>query len=393
MTFFAIGVMTGTSCDGADLAVLCLKKTKGRWTEKLVYTLSKSYPTALRAKLREAQKDKLPMSAVAEVQKEYSEWIGALCKGVLTKRKIPTKLAVIGVHGQTVWHKPPAKNKRGYTVQLVDPAIVAFITGVTVTSQFRQPDMARFGQGAPLVPYYHWLRASSELKAQVPLVMINIGGISNLTFVPASKGGILAFDCGPGNAMIDLATEAYTKGRWLFDKNGAIGASAEPKIDWVKVRKITNESYYKAKPPKSTGRELFNEKYLKKIPGTGDIRVANATALTASALAKAMKDFLPFKKIKAIYVCGGGAKNPFLLKLVQKEFRQHTGLATRVLALPPNVAPPQYIEAMAFARLGFESLLAGSASLSTVTGASSENFGAGIFPGPNFSALLNALYK
>lgn len=393
MSFFAIGVMTGTSCDGADLAVLKLSESGGTWKELLFGTLSKNYPAPLRTALRLAQKDKLPMSQVAEVQVQYSEWIADLCKDAIRRFKIPASSVVFGVHGQTIWHKPPSGRKRGYSIQLVDPAIIAHETNATTVSQFRQPDLSRFGQGAPLVPYYHWLRASSVLSSSLPLVLINIGGISNLTFVPRSKDKILAFDCGPGNALIDLAVERFTKGRKLFDSGGVIGSLAAETIQWEKIRKITSERYYKANPPKSTGRELFNEKYLGKIPGKDAALISNATALTAAAVAQSIKDFLPHKNIRFAYVCGGGAKNPFLLKLLQKELQRQLGHFVSVAPLPEKVAPPQYVEAMAFARLGFESLLSNTSSLKVVTGAKTDNFGAAIFPGANFRKLMHAIYK
>ena len=386
-TIYSLGVMTGTSCDGADAAGLAI--TNGR--ETLAHTATKSFSPALRKRLRTAQQGKLEIPEVARLTRDYSEWMAQFCEATLKRWNAPKAQTLIAIHGQTVWHEPESR----ISVQLVDPTIIAAKTGVTVTAYFRQPDLARGGQGAPLVPYYHWLRATSlrEFSDQLPFAIHNVGGIANLTYITKDPKKLFAFDTGPGNALIDLATESFTKGRKHFDKNGAIAAGAAASIDWRAIEKLATLSYFKKKPPKSTGRELFNETFLKKLPSTGAARIANATAFTAHTMAKSYADFVlgagfPLRKI---FVAGGGALNPTLMKLFSDELRRLCKSSIAVSTLSDDFAPAQSLEAMAFARLGYEAIHGRAVSLSAVTGASEDAIGAGIFAGQNYAKLLNSL--
>ena len=377
--------MTGTSCDGADLALLELTRGRSGWTERLARTASQSFPPALRARLRKAQRGKMSIRDTALLTRDYSEWIAGLCDRKLRAWKQNRSSCLIAAHGQTVWHEPENR----VSVQLLDAAVVVARTGCTVAACFRQPDLAHGGEGAPLVPYYHWLRATTTHARLLPFAVHNVGGIANLTYVSAERDEVIAFDTGPGNALIDLATERATRGAQTFDRAGRLGASAASSIDWAAIRRLCARGYYAKRPPKSTGRELFNEAYLKKIPGHGTTRIANATALTAYSMAKAYANFVlkgP-RKVNAVFIAGGGARNPFLLSLFERELARLAGRSIPVAALPPDFAPSQFIEAMAFARLGFEALGGRPVSLRSVTGSRADALGAGLFPGPNYARL------
>ncbi len=387
--------MTGTSCDGADLAALKIEFTGNRITrETLGERLSAKFPSALRRKFREAQKGRLAISATAELTRDYSLWIGTLCARFLRRACIPMRKTTLAIHGQTIWHQPPHGVSSGFSVQLVDPAVIAHACHCTVTAFFRQPDLARGGQGAPLVPYYHWLRArSTEFSALLPFAIHNVGGIANLTYVTRDASDIIAFDTGPGNALIDLAMERHSNGRKHFDRGGRTAAAALEHVNWRAVKHLAQHAYFRQKPPKSTGRELFDERFLARFKASGQALVATATAFTAHTMAKAYADHVVnrARSPRFIFVAGGGAQNGTLVQLFSRELQRLTGKTIAVRPLPASFAPPEYLEAMAFARLGFEALFGRPISLSNVTGASEDAFGAGIFPGKNFPELLKMI--
>lgn len=379
--------MTGTSCDGADLAVLEI----GQSGERLTYSAEASFPSALRTRLREAQKGQLDIRSTGRLTKDYSEWVAAFCRRCVTRWKLPAARTLVAVHGQTVWHEP----ENGFSVQLVDPAILVARTGLTVTAAFRQPDLAFGGEGAPLLPYYHWLRAHSnaEFKKLIPFAIHNVGGIGNLTYVTHRARDLLAFDTGPGNALMDIAVERLTRGKKKYDDGGKLALGAFEKIDWDRIEALCSQGYFKKPPPKSTGRELFNESYLSHLRSRGEALVADATALTAHSMAKAYADFIVKKKkpLRHIFVAGGGANNPVLMRLFENELMCLTEQDISVSVLPEEFAPPKALEAMGFARFGYEALHGRPVSVAAVTGASEDASGAGIFPGKNYASLLKLL--
>lgn len=381
--------MTGTSCDGADLALLEVHLASGR--EKLVKTASRSFPRVLRDRLRQAQTGGIAVPDAAVLNRDYSRWLARFCDEALRSWQIKNRdNVVVSIHGQTIWHAP----KQQVSVQLLDPAIVAHVTGCTVAACFRQPDLTRGGEGAPLVPLYHWMRAMGTRYArELPFAIHNVGGIANLTYIARDRSKIVAFDTGPGNALIDLAVELVTRGKQRIDRGGKIAASALDEIEWKKIETLGKAPYFRKRPPKSTGREYFNRRFVKLLPGKSAAIVANATAFTAHTMAKSYVDFilkqgLPLKKV---YVAGGGARNPVLVMLFQRELVRLSGQQIEVTVLPDDFAPAQMLEAMAFARLGLEALRGSPVSLSAITGASEDAFGAGIFPGKNFCKLKSLI--
>lgn len=388
---YCIGVMTGTSCDGADLAVLRITASRnGKVKETALHFGGARFPHPLRTRLRQAQAGKLSIVASALLTRDYSRWLAKLCDRLISRWKISRSKILIAVHGQTVWHAPESS----ISVQLLDPSIIASVTNCTVTAAFRQPDLARGGEGAPLVPFYHWVRCTTgEVAKLLPFSIHNVGGIANLTYVTKNESHVVAFDTGPGNALIDMATEKVTHGKLHFDKDGKIAASARSLIEWRKIWKLGALPFFRKAPPKSTGRELFNKEFLSRIPGSGAALVANATAFTAHSMAAAYSKFVlkSGRELNGVFIAGGGAQNPELIRLFSRELARLTGEEIPVSPLPKEIADPQFLEAMAFARLGFEAIRGNPVSLASVTGASENAIGAGIFPGKNYKTLLNAL--
>ena len=389
----SIGLMTGTSADGADL---CLVKYRINRKQKIIsekVTITGSFPidSKLQKKIRAAQAGKIPLKEYGALTLEYSLWLEKNIESFIRKNKISKKNLILGIHGQTLWHAPPTgKNKKpGFSIQMIDGSVISQKTGVLTVSQFRQPDLVFGGQGAPLVPYIHYLIATSgTLKTKPPLVIHNLGGISNLTYVGPKKE-IIAFDTGPANALIDAAVRKITKGKKAYDHGGAIAKLGA--YDLKEIKKIANHKYFLQKPPKSTGKELFNDSFLKNFKTAPKDLVAQVTAFTAYTIAKAYADFLKGKKIKALYMTGGGAKNPYLIKLIMKFLKEEFKKEYKLEVMPDHFGGEQYLESFAFARLAVEALLGHSVSLKQVTGAKKEGTGCVLYQAENYTKLIKDL--
>lgn len=267
-------------------------------------------------------------------------------------------ITAIGAHGQTVRHQPQAFGT-GYTLQLNNPALLAELTGIDVIADFRNADMAAGGQGAPLVPAFH---AALWADAAQSKAVLNIGGISNISLLPAG-GTVQGFDCGPGNALLDFWCQRHT-GR-PFDDAGAWAASgqAHPAL----LARLRQAPYFQQTPPKSTGRDLFNADWLaaqltgfESVPAV-DVQ-ASLTALTALTCAQDLRRHLP--GAAQLLVCGGGALNTELMRQLALALPDVQVLSTQARGLPPL-----QVEAAAFAWLAQAFTLKQPGNLVAVTGA------------------------
>jgi anhydro-N-acetylmuramic acid kinase len=389
---FLIGVMTGTSVDGCDISLAKLASVNGKLSFVPIRYWSSRFPTALRTRVLVAQKGKISIRDNLVLTRDYSEWISSCINSFLkSSKQCKPENTLISIHGQTLWHEP----KQNVTLQALDAPLVTVRTGFTVCFNFRSADMAAGGQGAPLVPLFHYLRAKelNYLKPKQWVSIHNLGGISNCTLMKKDRLSTIAFDTGPANVLIDLAVQKHFKGTKTFDSFGKIAANHINKVEWNKLLKLLNHPYIKMDFPKSTGRELFNEAFLKKIPGKGETLITNATAFSALTIAfayaqlSAKHDITPQK----IYFAGGGSKNFTLLALTEKCLIQFLGpnSTPEILVVPDSFGDPQYIEALAFSRLGLEALLGRQVSMNSVTGAKGDFSGCGIFSGKNFQKLLS----
>jgi anhydro-N-acetylmuramic acid kinase len=299
-------------------------------------------------------------------------------------------IELIGSHGQTVYHLPDDDGAIGFvrsTLQIGEPAVIAARTGVTCVADFRVADIAAGGQGAPLVSYADvlLLRDAHEDRAA-----LNIGGIANLTILPAAPGmdGIRAFDTGPGNMLIDQAVAHFTGGSKRFDDRGAVAAGAQicrPLLDWLE-----SHPYFARPSPKTTGRETFGEAYFRTVldaargfGASGVETIATLTLCTAETIAKAMPS-----SIKRVIASGGGASNDTLLAFLR------SALAARFPS-PPIVSlsdefgiPADAKEAMAFALLAHQTILGRPGNVPGATGARLPVVLGKIVPGDNFAALM-----
>jgi anhydro-N-acetylmuramic acid kinase len=369
------GVMSGTSADGIDVALVKISRTTGNPKIKLLAHHSVSYPPALRRSVLAAMDAK--QTSTAELARlnwrlgmAYAEAVDA----AVAKHQV--KLDLVGCHGQTVYHqaKPAAYAGRDVacTWQLGEPALIAAKLRVPVVSNLRPADMAAGGQGAPLVPLLDYVLFAHKGRMRV---LQNIGGIGNLTAIPANSGAekVIAFDTGPGNMVIDALMERLFQRK--FDRDGRIAGRGQV-LDKV-VKRIVSEKYFAMKPPKSAGREQFGAAFAaeflgqcRRAGGTPEDAVATATALTVESIVLPYDRFVrPLNgtgNTVDYIVSGGGACNATLMKMLQQRLKP---VGCRVMASDQMGLPSQAKEAVAFALLAWQTWHGLPGNVPSATGA------------------------
>ncbi len=349
-----MGIMSGTSLDGVDY-VLCEISISNIKLKKL---WGISYPRELRKNLFLAASGNLGSHALGQLNHDLGRFYA--------KHARAYSCDYVGLHGQTIFHNP-APNV-GATFQLGEPAYLAAKLKVPVVNQFRTMDLALGGQGAPLATIFHRAVFSHPGKN---IAVNNLGGISNVTFLPKSGRQYLSFDTGPANILIDLAAKKLSRGKLEFDKQGQWASQGIPNSYLVK-KWIEQSRFFKTSPPKSTGREEFGEEFLNKALAACkkedrfDFKMNNAdimatmTEFTAESIADSYEKFLP-QWPDVVILCGGGAANPTLVKAIRRALRQRQWQGTEgKLDRPIDVTvsdalgwPTQSIEASAFAYLAY----------------------------------------
>lgn len=361
---FVLGMMSGSSCDGIDAALVRIKGTGPEIVIKQLAYKNFSYPDALRTRLLD---EHMSIREVCLLNFEMGERFADAAltmMGVAEEKQII--IDFIASHGQTVMHVPPRANDKAGTLQIGESAIIAERTQLPVISDFRQRDMAAGGQGAPLVPYADWLLFR---KLEHKVACLNIGGIANFTVVTPNFEDIIAFDTGPGNIAIDGAVRILTKGEEQMDKDGAAahkGLIIDEFMDY-----LLSHRYFSKQPPKSTGREEFGaEVYLRdalssrKEHAYEDI-IATVTGAVAASIVTAYKRFIePYHECTQIIVGGGGAKNKTLLSLLRKGLPDIQLYRSDQYGIPDGAR-----EAIAFAILGNETIFGTPANVPQATGA------------------------
>ena len=365
-----IGLMSGTSADGVDAALVDIGGTGHKLKVKLLAFRTFPYPAPFRARLLEAMA-RGTVADVCHLNAVLGEWFARAALRALKAAKVPPhRVALIGSHGQTLHHLPRPRREPGLgtvrsTLQLGAPAIIAELTGITTVADFRSRDMAAGGEGAPLAPYLHALlfRHPSLSRA-----VVNIGGISNLTYLPAhgGLGEVRAFDTGPGNMVIDGVVRYITTGRQTFDLGGRLARGGTPHEELLQT--LLEYPFLRRRPPKSTGREEFGERFLDfflrqgKLLGLSDADlVATATAYTARTIADALK-FLPLR-VEEVFISGGGAKNPTLIRMLQDM------IGVPVRPIEALGWDGRALEAVAFAIFAYQHVKGVPCNLPNVTGA------------------------
>jgi anhydro-N-acetylmuramic acid kinase len=372
-----IGLMSGTSVDGIDAALVEIQGSTTDLQVRLLAGDTYAYPPELRQKILDVCAGAaLTMAELADLDESIAE---CFADAALRVQSGPDRAELIGSHGQTVFHRPPPAvgqsvgensyvKPLGYSQQIGRGAVIAHRTGINTIDNFRSADIAAGGQGAPLVPKTDAYLLGDD-KAH--LCVQNIGGIGNCTYLPPLAAGdweekVLGWDTGPGNSLIDLAVTELSGGRHTYDANGAWAASGQ--VDRALVDRWLQQDYFRTPPPKSTGRELFGRAYLQDCRRDGahlsdaDF-MATITDLTAASIADSYQRFLP-QLPDRVLLCGGGARNGFLRQCLQEHLPKAAILTTDEVGLNGD-----FKEAIAFAILAYWRWQSIPGNLPAVTGA------------------------
>lgn len=342
----AIGMMSGTSLDGVDA---CVVKIFDNLDFEIISTHSLDYPKEIETKLFEMTNNRADVKDVCFMNFALSKIYAQCAKELLQKSGIKkNEIEFISSHGQTIWHSPTpqtlGKIKTASTLQIGDISVLSDLSGITTVGDFRTKDISAGGLGAPLVPF------ADEIifKRNIARAIQNIGGIGNVT-VLSPNCETFAFDTGPGNMLIDYFAKKFFD--IPFDKNGEIAKSGQLSEKWLE--ELLKEPYYSLNPPKTTGRELFNDDYaqkmLKTAPQKPEDIIATITALSAHSIFEAYQKFvIPKTSIQEIVIGGGGAYNKFLMAQLKNLFKEIPVKTHEDFGIANK-----FKEALAFALLGY----------------------------------------
>lgn len=375
---YVIGLSSGTSVDGIDAALTDISGRGSRLRIRLITYRTIPYPRGVRERILALQQ---PGGSVADLCR-LSAYLGELfadaAARIAAASRVPLRrVGLIGSHGQTVSHQPvPIREGRfrvASTLQIGEPSVIAERTDVTTVADFRPRDLAAGGQGAPLTPLLHHYCFAHPRRNRL---VVNVGGISNVTWLPAGrrKGdlrGIAAFDAGPGNMLIDGLVERFTQGRQTMDRFGRTAASGT--VDGDLLRRLMRHPFLARRPPKTTGREAFGRELMERIVRDAararlaprDV-IATVTALTARSIAAAYERFLrSHGAVHEVIVGGGGVYNTALMVELQRAFGR-----VPVESMAAYGVDPKAVEAIAFALLAYLTARGEPGNVPTATGAS-----------------------
>lgn len=374
-SLLVLGLMSGTSADGIDVALARVSGAPPNLAAKLLNHTSINFPQAIRKEiLRVAEQQPITAGELSQLNFRLGEVFAEAAIIACERFRVPTKeIALIGSHGQTIFHQgqpvPYLGRPIASTLQIGESSIIAARTGITAIADFRPADIALGGQGAPLVPYADYLLYR---HARLGRVSLNLGGIANVSVLSANAkpSQIFAFDTGPANMLIDALVQHFTHGRQRYDKDAAIAQTgrAIPAL----VNELMRDPYLKQPPPKSTGREYYGRAYLQNLLFAGRRRHAKpadmvraATIFTALSIVDALHRFvLPKHKIHQLIVSGGGARNPLILAQLAAALPRVEIVPSAQLGVPEDAK-----EAFAFALMAYETFHQRPANLPSATGA------------------------
>lgn len=375
----AIGLISGTSVDGIDTALVEITGEGYQIAVELLQAVTYPYPAGLRSQILAICADQpLTMAELATLDDAIATQFAQAAMGLDVDLSAVT---LIGSHGQTVYHRPPQASPNlgtaqlGYSLQLGRGERIARLTGCPTVSNFRVADIALGGQGAPLVPP---VDACLLSHPEYDRAMQNIGGIGNVTYLPAwaqrdrtaqtAPQGVKGWDTGPGNALLDWAVELLSEGRQTYDQDGGWSAQGEP--NQALIDTWLAHSFYLQPPPKSTGRELFGANYGRQCWAEAQAQglspadfLATLTELTAASIELSYRRFLP-QFPQEVLIGGGGSHNAYLMQRLQQRLRPATVLTTDQAGLSAA-----FKEAIAFAVLGYWRWHGVPGNLPSVTGA------------------------
>lgn len=358
-----IGLMSGTSLDGVDAVLADFAAARPR----VLAHVHRPFPPALREELlalSSSGADEIERSGATSLRLAdlYAQCVAATLE---TAQVAPGDVGAIGAHGQTIRHRPDA----GFTVQLNAPARLAELTAIDVVADFRSRDLAAGGQGAPLVPAFH----AAVFAGSGPRAIVNIGGISNITFLSSGDATPLGFDCGPGNVLLDLHAARHLPE--AFDRDGAFAQGGQ--VDRSMLQRLLAEPFLEVSPPKSTGRELFSVNWLdavlKEVTAPPRNVQRTLTEFTARCIADALIRWC--SPARDVVVCGGGTRNRALMGALEAALTPRPVMTSTALGIASD-----QVEALAFAWLARRCLRRETGSLPTVTGARGARVLGAIYP-------------
>jgi anhydro-N-acetylmuramic acid kinase len=372
-----IGLMSGTSADGIDAALVEISGAPPTISAQLAGHHHISFPAQVRKTILRIANDAVTSTAeISELNFVLGEWFAKAAIQSCRRWKVSlARISLIGSHGQTIYHQGAPGMALGArriasTLQIGELGVIAERTGVPTIGNFRPRDIAAGGQGAPLVPFVDYLL---YLDPRVSRVALNIGGIANLTVIPAKARpeDVFAFDTGPGNMIVDALVESITNGRSSYDRNARIALSGRtvPEL----LAQIMREPYLRKKPPKTAGREQFGRHYSdvllargKKMRAAPEDIVRTATIFTSLSIADAFHRFiLPRLKVDELIVAGGGTRNPLMMAQLAAALSDIDIVSADKFGVPAEAK-----EAFAFAILAYESFHGRPNNLPSATGAS-----------------------
>ncbi len=369
MPAYYIGLMSGTSVDGIDAVLVDLATNK----PVLLAARTTAWDAALRGRILATLNDPTQVSLVAlgQLDAALGEAFAEAALTIIRAASLePAQITAVGSHGQTLFHAASANP--AFSMQAGDASRIAAKTGITTVADFRRRDIAEGGQGAPLVPAFHQALFS---QPGVSRAILNIGGIANLTLLPADLGPATGFDTGPGNVLLDAWIAKHRA--QPFDRDGEWAGSGT--CCQTLLEQLLQQPYFRQAPPKSTGRELFNLDWLEQnltpefenLPAS-DVQ-ATLVELTATTVAKALAETAA--PLDELFVCGGGAHNRFLMQRLAALLPTCRIATTEALGLHPD-----WVEATAFAWLAKQTLGGKPGNLPSVTGARRATILGAIYP-------------
>ncbi|MEZ4668312.1 MAG: anhydro-N-acetylmuramic acid kinase [Anaerolineae bacterium] len=384
-----VGLMSGTSADAID-ALLCeIEGVPPLLNARFIHGITFPYPDGFQSRILDAcLPEKSRVDTICQMNFDMGELFAAAALRVISEAGMtPGAVDLIGSHGQTVWHAVQPSGRVSATLQITEAAVIAERTRITTISNFRPRDVAAGGQGAPLTGYADWLllRHPDHWRA-----IQNIGGMGNVTFLPPLSDTVslpLAFDTGPGNALIDGGVTILTEGKQAYDHNGGMAQQGRIDEDWLQT--LSLHPYYETPPPKTTGRELFGTLMATQLVNEGKARgldansiIATLTALTAASIADAYQRYAP-APVEEVILGGGGARNPTLMGLLQSLLP-----AARVVTHEDVGLDSDNKEALVFALLAHETWHNRPSNLPSLTGANYPVVLGQITPGGNYADLI-----
>ena len=367
-----IGLMSGTSGDGITAAVT---KVAGNYIGTKLSVISYEtylYEKDFRQRIFEIfDPETSSVNAICEMNFEIGRKLAEAA--ISTARKVGMSMSevdLIGSHGQTIYHipRPGEKGETRSTLQIGEPSVIAERTGVLTVADFRKMDVAACGEGAPLVPYVDYVLFRKRGKG---MALQNIGGIGNVTYIPpgAKEDDVIAFDTGPGNMVVDMLVQLYTDSKLTYDPEGSIAMKG--RVNDRILNEVMTIEFFRMKPPKSTGRELFGKEFVLSFKERADSlgltfedAVATATALTTESIVRSYEDFVkPRGKVEEVFVAGGGMRNRAMVAWLERDLR------VPVRSFDELGIPSEAREAAYFAVLANEFIHGNYSNLPSATGA------------------------